>query len=253
MFTATEFAKTLFVDNGFIDNNLRLEMRMELSKIDTSEDFQVPAAFPGGIQVKAIDPSDSKRLPAAYDAIKMAFGSNPPSFEAWKIHYAQQPRFAPELSFVAWNTDDEAVAAIGIERIVEGEGGGDAEVLKMFATHGKLVAKADKEPVEPSAAVLEFPDDFEERKERVMQQATVAYVCGAATKAEHRGKGLASGLLQRAFQEAAKTPLQQIMLGTAALNKSAVRAYERAGMVETKRFSSGMTLTKQIAFVHSEP
>lgn len=255
IFIATEFTKKLLLENGFSDNNLRLEMSIELSKIK-SEEAQDHVLFPDGIQVKPIDLSDSKSVLAAYDVIKMAFGPSPPSFEAWKIHYAQQPRFASELSFIAWD-GDEAVAAVMIERIVDGEGGGDDEVSKVYATHAKLLAAGTSgvagDTSEPSVATLEFTEDFDERKERITHQATIAYVCGAATKPDFRGKGLASGLLQRAFHEAAQSPLQEITLGTDAINKSAVRAYERAGMVETKRFSSGMTLTKQIAFVHDEP
>lgn len=51
--------------------------------------------------VKLIDLSASKSLLLADDVIKMAFGSSPPTIETWEIRYMQQPRFAPELSFVA--------------------------------------------------------------------------------------------------------------------------------------------------------
>lgn len=94
MFAATEFTKTLLVENGFSDTNARLEMSMDLSKIASGE-AQDSVTFPEDIQVKHIDVSDPKFLLAAYDVIKMAFGPSPPSFEAWKIHYAAQPRFAP--------------------------------------------------------------------------------------------------------------------------------------------------------------
>lgn len=133
--------------------------------------------FPDEIQVKPIDLSDSKSVLAVYDMIKMAFGPSPPSFEAWKIHYAQQPRFAPELSFVACD-DDEAVAAIATERIVDGEGGGDDEIPKVYATHTKLLAAGTSgvtgDTSEPPVATLEFAEDFDERKERITHQATVA-------------------------------------------------------------------------------
>lgn len=111
----------------------------------------------------------------------------------------------------------------------------------------------DSDDAEVSFIYLVLPEAFDERKEKITQQATDAYICGVATKLEYRGKGLASGLLQQTFQSAATSSLREIVLGTSALNKSAVRAYERAGMVETKRFSSGRNMIKQVAFVHDEP
>ncbi|GAB9477977.1 hypothetical protein Gpo141_00015193, partial [Globisporangium polare] len=34
-------------------------------------------------------------LVKVYGVLEMAFGRNPPSFEAWKRHFPQHPQFAP--------------------------------------------------------------------------------------------------------------------------------------------------------------
>lgn len=130
MFAATEFAKKLLVEDGFTDDKMHVEMTMDLSKI-TSEEVYEPVVFSDGIEVRPIDLNDSKCQPAVIDVVKLAYGSNPLSSEAWKIHYAQQPRFVPELSFVTCNDVDEPIAAITVERVVDGEGGGEGESQTM--------------------------------------------------------------------------------------------------------------------------
>lgn len=172
MFAATEFAKKLLVEDGFTDDKAHAEMTTDLSKI-TSEEAHEPVVFPDDIEVKPIDLNDSKCQPA----VKLAYGSNPLSSEAWKIHYTQQLRFAPELSFVAWNDVDEPVAAIMVERIVDGEGGGVDKSQTMHDTSEGL-QKQQQQPdadttselsAASSPSALEFLVDFKARKERITQ------------------------------------------------------------------------------------
>lgn len=255
--TASDFAKKLLEDNGFVEEKTRIEMVKDLSNL---ADYSLESTIANEFDVVLLDLSNHAAVAAFYKVLKTAFGSHPPSFDAWKIHYAQQPRFAPELTFgVKKCENNEFVAAIAVERIVDGEGGGDNEGNQVFVTHGKLLAHkeagdADEEvqrlqdTVRPYA--LLFSRDFDERKLKITQQATTAYVCGIATLPEYRSKGLASTLLQTIFREAAKSPtLERVTLGTDVVNSSAMRTYARARMVEGERSSMGTNVVKQVAFI----
>lgn len=260
LFGASDFAKQLMADSGFVEEVSRLEMTKDLKDL---EDGGLDSAFTDEFEVSSLDLSDHAAVRAFYEVVKAAFDPDPLCFDAWKIHYAQQPRFAPELSFTAKKRgNSELVAAIAIELVVEGEGGGENETRQVFVTHGKLLAHksaseggaaADQElqqlldAIHPDALVL--PSSYEDRKRSITEQAITAYVCGAATLPEYRGKGLVSGLLKLSFCAAAKYPrLERVVLGTDVVNTSAIRAYKRAGMVETKRFSTGSDVVKHVTF-----
>lgn len=250
---------------------------MELAKLLKDDGSGAPTTLvlPDDLDVKSVDLSDHTALAAIFDVVKAAYGPAPPNFDAWKVHYAQQPRFAPEFSFVAWKRDDATpVAVIVLERLVDGEDGGENEIGPVRATHGKLLAhkkateKASANANADTAAYksddetqrlldvlsndkLVFSSDFHDRKLKTTEVAMSAYVFGAATLPEYRGKGIAGGLLQLAFHEATKSPsLERVVLGTDIVNTSAVRAYKRAGMVETKRYSTGepMLAVKEVSF-----
>lgn len=256
LFGASEYLKQFIRDQGFSGERFdRLELTKFLKNVDqlTASETEAVTLFPNGITVKPLD-LEQDDLVKVYDVLKMAFGGNPPSFEAWKAHYAQQPRFAPELSFVAWATDEsgdkeqEPVSVLLIERIVDGEGGGDDEVDRVYATHGELqkAAKLGEYDEKPDQT-LAFPADFDARKSAIEATARAAYVCGVATKIGHRGQGIASNLLKLSFEQAEKTTiLEKATLGTDRFNTSAVRAYLRAGMVETASVNLGRLVSKDI-------
>lgn len=259
-YAASDFLKKFLSEHGFSDVKFeRLEMTKYLQSSEESPRQGDEPVFPTDIEVKVLDLSDARRLRQVYAVLGLAFGSHPPSFEAWKSHYAQHPRFAPELSFVAWD-QDEPVSVVNLERIVDGEGGGDDEVHRIYATHFQSLSEKkaegkqeeDEKPVGEATVepALEFPADFDERKKKITQEATTAYVCGVGTKLAYRGKGLASNLLRQAFREARKSRLEKVILGTDRFNASAVRAYTNAGMVETKAVASGGMLCKEIPFRH---
>ncbi|KAF1336410.1 hypothetical protein FI667_g299, partial [Globisporangium splendens] len=228
-------AATIFVlEQGFSGKQFeRLEMTKHLGDMPSHDD---DLELPDGIEVTTLDLTDVGRLRQVYSVLSMVFGSRPPSFEAWKQHYAQQPHFAPELSF----------------RIVDGEGGGDDEASLIFATYIKVMSeKKDADEPVPEVSVLVFPADFEERKQKITQNATTAYVCEVATLLVYCSKGLAGNLLQRSFLAAKEISLEKVTLGTDDINAKAMRAYAKAGMVETKSAPSpGGTVTTEVLFRH---
>ncbi|GLE05379.1 hypothetical protein PINS_up014392 [Pythium insidiosum] len=96
-------------------------------------------------------------------------------------------------------------------------------------------------------ATLTFTPDYAARRATIERTATSAYVCGVATAASHRNRGLAQALLQRSFQAAAATGrLQRVVLSTQRVNRSAVRAYERSGMRVTEALDDGHVALKAL-------
>ncbi|GLE10879.1 hypothetical protein PINS_up023151 [Pythium insidiosum] len=208
--------------------------------LDKDRDESPLLEAPSGIVVRSLDLVNDD-LVRVFDSLKIAFGPSPPCFQAWKQHFALQPRFAPELSFVAWD-GETPVSVVAVERMVDGEGGGDDELPKIYSTHAELLKRGEDADLDQT---LVYESDFAERKAKIEASATTAYVCGVATADTHRRKGLAQLLLRHCFRAGADAGLDAIFLGTDTLNNGAVRAYERAGMVKTK-FTPGRLMSKPI-------
>ncbi|GLE00316.1 hypothetical protein PINS_up009044 [Pythium insidiosum] len=235
---ASETVLQLYKDAEFdAESTGRLEMTRFLDK-DRDESPLLEA--PSGIVVRSLDLVNDD-LVRVFDSLKIAFGPSPPCFQAWKQHFALQPRFAPELSFVAWE-GETPVSVVAVERMVDGEGGGDDELPKIYSTHAELLKRGEDADLDQT---LVYESDFAERKAKIEASATTAYVCGVATADTHRRKGLAQLLLRHCFRAGADAGLDAIFLGTDTLNNGAVRTYERAGMVKTK-FTPGRLMSKPI-------
>jgi ribosomal protein S18 acetylase RimI-like enzyme len=242
---ASDYLRNLFERDGYSTAHTdRLELTAKLKDLD-SANMPIDKCAVEGVEIRPLDLANDDLL-AVYDVVKDAYGPAPPSFAAWKRHYAQHPRFAADLSAVAWQ-DGKPVAVSIIELIVDGEGGGEEAVGQAYELDGKLSDDVKREALtEP----LKFADDYEERKQKIRASAKVGYVCGVATVPALRGKRLGQTLLRHNFQAAARAGLDSIYLGTDRQNPAAVRAYTRAGMVETKSENTGMITAK---FVSASP
>ncbi|TMW69140.1 hypothetical protein Poli38472_001296 [Pythium oligandrum] len=235
---ASDHYKKLCEDEGF---SISAADRLEMTRFLKDAELKLDQAS-GGIEFRPLDLEDGT-IVQVFEVLKQAFEPELKTFEAWKRHYPQQPRFAAELSFVAWD-GNMPVCVAAVERLVVGEGGGDDEIPKLFATDTSIRASGAEIPVNPR---LEYDPDYSERKVKIAKNATTGYICGVATLLSHRNKRLAQLTLQRCFHAAARAGLEKIVLGADRQNLSAVQAYIRAGMVETKAENDGRIAINRLA------
>lgn len=187
-----------------------------------------------GINIRPLE-LDCDDLLAVYDVQKLAFGSSPPSFEAWKQHYPLHPRFAADLSFVAWY-GGRPVSLVLVELMVEGEGEGESELPVVHATSNNIAADPDNK--------AKCPTDYAQRKAEIQATASSGYICGVATLPAFRGQGLTQTVLRHCFRAAGHVGLTTIYLGTDKHNAVAVQAYLKAGMVVTESVNRGLLTGK---------
>ncbi|KAJ0397302.1 hypothetical protein P43SY_004021 [Pythium insidiosum] len=241
---ASDALKQLLRDDGFaLESTAHLRMTKTLGPSDRC--LVDPAPRADGLVIRPLD-LQRDDLVKIYAVHRHAFGATAPCFAAWKQHYLEQPRLAPELTSIAWD-GDEPVGTVFLERIADGEGGDDKEVADAFATDRALTAREAPPPVDPR---LTFAPDYAARRAVIETTATHAYVCGVATAAGYRSRGIAQALLLRSFQAAAVAGLSRVVLSTQRVNRSAVRAYERAGMAVTEAMDDGHVALK---ILPSEP
>ncbi|GLE10877.1 hypothetical protein PINS_up023149 [Pythium insidiosum] len=171
---ASETVLQLYKDAEFdAESTGRLEMTRFLDKdLDESPLLEAPP----GIVVRSLDLVNDD-LVRVFDLLKIAFGPSPPCFQAWKQHFALQPRFAPELSFVAWE-GETPVSVVAVERMVDGEGGGDDELPKLYETDSELAERGEDADLDQT---LVYESDFVERKAKIEASATTAYVYSVVT------------------------------------------------------------------------
>ncbi|KAJ1551985.1 hypothetical protein HK405_013145, partial [Cladochytrium tenue] len=137
----------------------RVHMAINLSDVPQGDDADGDsgwADFLPDIRIAPLDTGDAEQLRAVFELISLAYAGRA-QFEAW---------------LVAWRDNGEPVCVVCVERLADGEGGGEPEPARMFATQARLTNSSDSGVggwapgvAEPQPAAAE--QDFAERKRRV--------------------------------------------------------------------------------------